>query len=233
MNTGIQDAVNLAWKLAHTLHGTAGAGLLDTYDEERAPVGASVLEFTDRAFTVATSTNPLIRFARTRLAPHLIPLVLGPRVARRFAFRTISQLAIRYRHTPLSVNGSQPLRRGPRAGDRLPDAPIIHNGQKTTLHAAIASPGWHLLLCGPRSAWPDRTHAAPIVAVHYLSSQTDADGLHDTSSTAMRRIGLHPGETGQYLVRPDGYLAYMTRGTNLAGLDAYLSRWLPMPNAGP
>ena len=74
MNTGIQDAVNLGWKLAHVLRGCAEPAVLDTYEQERAPVGRMVLRFTDRAFTIATSTNPLVRFGRARLAPALIPL---------------------------------------------------------------------------------------------------------------------------------------------------------------
>ncbi|HZN73383.1 MAG TPA: FAD-dependent monooxygenase, partial [Micromonosporaceae bacterium] len=128
MNTGIQDAVNLAWKLAHTLRGLVNHAVVDTYQPERAPVGATVLRFTDRAFTIATSTNPLIRFARTRIAPALIPLMLRPRTVRGYAFRTVSQLAISYRGSPLSVNGPGSPGRGPKAGDRLPDVPIRHHG---------------------------------------------------------------------------------------------------------
>jgi 2-polyprenyl-6-methoxyphenol hydroxylase-like FAD-dependent oxidoreductase len=230
MNTGIQDAVNLAWKLAHTLHGTAGAGLLDTYDRERAPIGKLVLDFTDRAFTIGTSPNPLIQFARTRLAPVLIPIVLGPKAARRYAFRTVSQLAVRYRRSPLSVDGPRPPRRGPRAGERLPDAPIVHSGHDTTLHAITRSPGWHLLLCGPGHAWRGVTPvSAASLTVHHLGAQDIPDGLHDTTGAALRRLGLGPTGTGQYLVRPDGYIAYRTRGTDLAGLTAYLARWLPHP----
>ena len=157
MNTGIQDAVNLAWKLAHTLHGTAGPGLLDTYHDERAPIGAAVVGLTDRAFRIATTSSPLIRFARTRLAPALVPLVLGSKPARRLAFRTISQLGIHYRSSALSVNGARPPRGGAKSGYRLPDAPLIHNGQQSSLHNVVGTPGWHLLLCGPDHAWPDRT----------------------------------------------------------------------------
>jgi 2-polyprenyl-6-methoxyphenol hydroxylase-like FAD-dependent oxidoreductase len=68
MNTGIQDAVNLGWKLAHILRGVSDPALLDTYEAERAPIGKMVLRFTDRAFTIATSTTPIARLARTRLA---------------------------------------------------------------------------------------------------------------------------------------------------------------------
>jgi len=74
MNTGIQDAVNLGWKLAQILRGVTDPALLDTYEAERAPIGSMVLRFTDRAFTIATSTKPVVRFARTRLGPAAIPL---------------------------------------------------------------------------------------------------------------------------------------------------------------
>jgi 2-polyprenyl-6-methoxyphenol hydroxylase-like FAD-dependent oxidoreductase len=121
MNTGIQDAVNLAWKLALVCSGAATPELLGTYQPERAPVGGRVLRLTDRAFTIATSTNPLVRAARTRL-PRLAPLALRFGPARAAAFRTLAQLAVNYRHSPAAANGPNPPRRGPRAGDRLPDA---------------------------------------------------------------------------------------------------------------
>src|SRR5215470_17661852 len=157
MNTGIQDAVNLGWKLALTLRGVTGPALLDTCEAERAPIGRMVLRFTDRAFTIATSTKPIVRFARTRLGPAAIPLALKVRTARAYAFRTVAQLDIRYRHSPLSQDGPNPPRKGPKAGDRLPDASVVHDGQPTRLHRAMATAGWHLLLCGPPDAWPTRT----------------------------------------------------------------------------
>ena len=221
MNTGIQDAVNLAWKLADSLHGTAGAGLLDTYHSERAPVGAAVLRFTDRAFTIATSNNPAVRFARTRLAPAVIPLLLGPKAVRRYAFRTVTQLAIRYRRSPLTSDGPHPPRHGPRAGDRLPDAQIVHNGLTTSLHALTRAPGWHLLLCGPSGAWPAGFVVEGPLTVH-----------HVTSTAAHQRLGVGPTDTAHYLMRPDGHIGYRAGGTDVAGLRAYLSRWLPHTYAG-
>jgi 2-polyprenyl-6-methoxyphenol hydroxylase-like FAD-dependent oxidoreductase len=233
MNTGIQDAHNLAWKLAHALRGMAHPAVLDTYQPERAPVGAMVLRFTDRAFTIATSTNPLISFARTRIAPILVPLILQPRVLRRYAFRTVSQLAIRYRSSPLSFNGPRAPRRGPKAGDRLPDTPLLHNGQQTTLHAAIARPGWHLLLCGPASAWPARElaqvrdHHPDLITVHHLAATPTPGALLDPDGHARRRLGLAAGDTVVYLVRPDGHIGYRAGGGDLASLYAYVKRWLP------
>ena len=221
MNTGIQDAVNLAWKLAHSLRGAAGVELLDTYQAERAPVGAMVLRFTDRAFTIATSTNPAVRFARTRLAPAMIPLLLGPAAVRRYAFRTVTQLGIGYRRSPLSVDGPHPPRRGPRAGDRLPDAPIIHNGQSTTLHTLTGTPGWHLLLCGLPP--PVGIDAEGPITVHHLSGADAAAGPY---GQALRVLGVAPTGAAHYLVRPDGHIGFRAGGNDLGGLYAYLRRWL-------
>jgi hypothetical protein len=231
MNTGIQDAHNLAWKLAHAIRGGTDAGLLDTYHLERAPVGARVLRFTDRAFTIATSTNPLVRLARTRIAPVLLPLILKPGAGRAHAFRTISQLRIHYRHSPLSVNGPDPPRRGPAAGDRLPDAAVLHNGQRSSLHQICASPGWHLLLYGPGTVWASRDVAdvdgryPGQVAVHHLTGHAPGV-LADPTGQASRRLGLDRDGVAQYLIRPDGHVGYRAGGTHLAGLYAYLTRWL-------
>ncbi|MEV0738477.1 FAD-dependent monooxygenase [Streptomyces sp. NPDC050549] len=207
MNTGIQDALNLGWKLALVCQGHSPEELLETYEAERAPVGRSVLRFTDRAFTVATSGNPAIRLARTRLAPRLVPLAVRARGPRGRVFRTVSELGIHYRRSPASTSGSRPPGRGPRAGDRLPDLP-------RGFQARTAGPGWHLLLAGPPRLWSDGRLApvlagrAEVLTVHRLGEQSP-----------------WPGVT-HGLVRPDGYLGYVSRGADVNGLSGYLDRWL-------
>jgi 2-polyprenyl-6-methoxyphenol hydroxylase-like FAD-dependent oxidoreductase len=233
MNTGIQDAVNLGWKLAHILRGVTDPALLGTYEAERAPIGKLVLRFTDRAFTIATSTTPIARLARTRLAPAVIPLALKARPARAYAFRTVSQLDIRYRHSPLSLDGPNPPRKGPKAGDRLPDASIVHDGQPAMLHQALATPGWHLLLCGPPDVWPAQTttqlrqRSPGLITVHHLTAQNAPRALHDPDGQALRRLGLTARHTAQYLVRPDGHIGYRAGGADATELARYLGRWLP------
>jgi 2-polyprenyl-6-methoxyphenol hydroxylase-like FAD-dependent oxidoreductase len=233
MNTGIQDAVNLGWKLAQILRGGTDPALLDSYEAERAPIGKMVLRFTDRAFTVATSTNPIVRLARTRFAPAVIPLALKTRTARAYAFRTVSQLGIGYRHSRLSVDGPDPPRKGPRAGDRLPDASVVRDGQPARLHQVLAGAGWHLVLCGPSDAWPAQTTTQlgerypSLLTLHHLTPQDTPGALHDPDGQALRRLGLSARHTAQYLVRPDGHVGYRAGGTNAAELARYLSRWLP------
>jgi hypothetical protein len=208
MNTGIQDALNLGWKLALVCRGAAPQELLDTYETERAPVGRSVRRFTDRAFTIGASRNSFIRLARIQLAPRLVPLALRASGPRRRVFRTVSELGIHYRRSPVSVAGSRPPRSGPRAGDRLPDLP-------RGLQARTLGPGWHLLLSGPPRLWPDE-RLAPVLR--------GRDGL--VSVHRLDEESPWPDVT-QGLVRPDGYLGHVARGAHLEGLRAYLDRWLP------
>jgi 2-polyprenyl-6-methoxyphenol hydroxylase-like FAD-dependent oxidoreductase len=230
MNTGIQDAVNLGWKLGLVTSGQADPALLDTYETERAPVGQAVLHFTNRLFTLATTRNPAARVARTRLVPVIAPLLLRSTALRAAAFRTISELAINYRHSPASVEGHDSPRRGPRAGDRLPDAPIVHNGHPGMLHGAVAGPGYHLLLCGPSDPWPAGVESVTgwpdAVTAHRLSAQPEPGVLHDKDGTALRRLGLGRFDVAHYLIRPDGHVGYRAGGADLTGAHTYLSRWL-------
>ncbi|MEU9371764.1 FAD-dependent monooxygenase [Streptomyces avermitilis] len=208
MNTGIQDALNLGWKLALVCRGAASEELLETYEAERAPVGRSVRRFTNRAFVLGTSRDPLIRFARTRLAPRLAPTALRAKGTRGRVFRTVSELGIHYRPSPATTAGSRAPVRGPRAGDRLPDMP-------RGLQARTAGTGYHVLLAGPTRIWSDERIAA------VLNGRTDLLAVH--------RLGEEspwPG-VAQGLVRPDGYLGYVARGADLTGLRAYLDHWLP------
>jgi hypothetical protein len=136
--------------------------------------------------------------------------------------------------TAATSAGPNPPRRGPHAGDRLPDAPLASDGRPTTLHAATAAPGFHLLLCGPTTTWGNRATAGPyrdagLVAIHHLTREAAPGALHELDGTALRRLGLDPAgrHAAHCLVRPDGHIGYRAGGTDLAGLHAYLTRWLP------
>ena len=231
MNTGIQDAWNLGWKLALACRGIAEEALLDTYDAERRPVGGFVVRFTDRAFSVATSTNPLVRVLRTQLAPRMLPLALRFDRAVAAGFRTVAQLNISYRHSPAVQEGHPPLRRGPKAGDRLPDARIAREGQACWLSEALAAPRFHLLLCGPPGDWhPSQLttlhhHYPDTLTVHHLTRTATPGALHDLDGQVFARLGVN--DRAQYLVRPDGHIGYRCDGDDLAGLQRYLARWLP------
>src|SRR5262249_5324064 len=102
MNTGIGDAVNLAWKLAEVIQGRAPLELLGSYEPERIAFARQLVATTDRVFTFATRDGPIAREVRLHVVPLVLPALTSSRAVRRFLFRTVSQTRINYRHGPLS-----------------------------------------------------------------------------------------------------------------------------------
>jgi 2-polyprenyl-6-methoxyphenol hydroxylase-like FAD-dependent oxidoreductase len=230
MNTGIQDACNLGWKLALAARNLGAAMLLDTYDAERRPVARAVLALTHLAFWVETADTLPVRRARAAVAPLAVPLGLRFTWPRTLAFRTVGQLWVRYPHGPAAVEGQPRLRRGPKAGSRLPDAPLRRGQVPCRLHEALATPAFQLLLCGPPDAW-DRQQLAQfheryggLVVLHRLGTHPAPGVLYDPSGDALTRLGARNG--AQYLVRPDGYVGYRCAGYDLADLQGHMARWV-------
>jgi hypothetical protein len=165
------------------------------------------------------------------VAPRLAPIVLHLVPLRAYAFRAISQLDIRYRRSPAVQEGQPALVRGPKAGDRLPDATIVRDGQQCWLQEALSAPTFQLLLCGPPGAWDagrlnalrERSPARP--QVHRLSRHPATGVLLDPDGNVLRRLGVQ--HTAQYLVRPDGHIGYRCAGTDTGDLERYLAHWLP------
>ena len=102
MNTGLQDAYNLAWKLALVVSGGAGPALLDSYEDERMPVARRLLSTTDRAFSLLVSDSWLAGLFRTRVLAKIMAFAMTIDRIRLLVFRTISQTGIRYPDSPLS-----------------------------------------------------------------------------------------------------------------------------------
>jgi flavin-dependent dehydrogenase len=234
MNTGIQDAWNLGWKLALVARGESIERLLDTYQEERWPVGRSLLRYTDRVFSLivrSLAPGQVAAWLRRTVPAQILPLVLRSKQLRTLAFRFISELDIAYRRSSAVREGTPRLRRGPKAGDRLPDAVLATQGRKAFLHDQIAAPSFHLLLCGPVEGWNvgavhDLLRSHDLLAAHYLTTQGNGDHLVATGG-ALGLLGV--SDAAQYLVRPDGHIGYRCAGHDLSGVDAYLREWTSGP----
>ena len=232
MNTGIQDAWNLGWKLAFVVRGQAPPGLLDTYEAERWPVGQFLLRYTDRifaTFTRAVSQGSIARWVRRVVMPRVMPLALRSTRLRKAAFRFVSELDIRYRKSPAVREGSPRLRRGLRAGDRLPDALVRQEGRDIWLQEAVGGAHYALLLCGDTERWDEGRVAAlrgrfkDTLQVYRLARRPSQASLVDTSGHALSLLGVD--DAAQYLVRPDGYVAYRCAGHDLQGAESFLSEW--------
>src|SRR5437773_779243 len=116
MNTGIGDAINLAWKLAMVVAGRAPDTLLDSYEPERIAFARRLVNTTDRVFNIATAEGRLADIIRTRIVPVVLPAAAKFDSLREWLFRTVSQITINYRQSPLSAGEAGELR----GGDRLP-----------------------------------------------------------------------------------------------------------------
>jgi hypothetical protein len=233
MNTGIQDAWNLGWKLALVARGTAHERLLDSYEAERWPVGRRLLRSTDRVFDVFTramSASPLVAWVRRTVVPRVLPRILGSKRLRAIAFRFISELGIHYRGSPAVSEGAPRLRAGPKAGDRLPDAPLVRDGHRTYLQQELAGPHLQLLLCGPPEIW-DRSRVADLTGryaglfvVHHLTRIEAPGAMIDSRGEVLARLGVRGvADAAQYLVRPDGHIGFRCAGRDLHGVGRYLA----------
>ena len=135
MNTGMQDAFNLAWKLALVLRGAAGEGLLDSYSAERSPVAAGVLASSGKMTRAAMLKNEYAQALRNFVVGH----VLGLPAAQHFAGEMLSELAVAYPKSPLSAGHAHGLH-GPKPGHRLaPSAGAPVGSGDTPRFAVLAS----------------------------------------------------------------------------------------------
>jgi 2-polyprenyl-6-methoxyphenol hydroxylase-like FAD-dependent oxidoreductase len=204
MNTGIGDAVNLAWKLAASLKEPRSSSLLDSYEPERIAFARRLVATTDRAFTAVTSDSAFARFVRTKAIPTLAPSLFRLPAARRFAFRTVSQIAVNYRDSPLSVGEAGKLH----GGDRLPWVKV-EEGDKRNF-AALTAMDWQIHVYGD-----------PAPGMHALADVRKIPLHVFPWDTAMRQAGLQ--RNAAYLIRPDGYIGVADSAGSATALGTYLS----------
>jgi 2-polyprenyl-6-methoxyphenol hydroxylase-like FAD-dependent oxidoreductase len=202
MNTGIGDAINLAWKLAAVLAGRAPDKLLDSYEAERIGFARRLVATTDRVFSFATAQGRIADVMRTRLAPILIPTVARFDIAREFLFRTVSQITLNYRDSPLSQGFAGHVY----GGDRLPWVSI---GDRDNL-ATLAEMTWQIHVYGTASAelvgWCAR-HKVPLYEFGWRPE-------HGAAGLARDAI---------YLIRPDAYVALAVASGAPNVLDHYFA----------
>jgi len=216
MNTGIGDAVNLAWKMAAVIAGRAAPRLLDTYEPERIAFANRLVQSTDRAFSLVTSDGPFAHFVRVHVVPLALPVATRTRAFRRLMFRTVSQAAIEYRNSALSEGKAGRIA----AGDRLPwvagqGDDIAHDN-----HAPLSSQDWQVHVYGGANAELERLCAERGIALHAFAWR------QETADTGLARDAT-------YLIRPDGYVAFAQAGGSPAAVAAYLDRWSIKPRSGP
>jgi hypothetical protein len=220
MNAGMQDAVNLAWKLASVLRSQSSDALLDTYDVERRKVGLKLLNGTDRLFEMMATSNPVWLYVRNTLIPWVLPWVMSNKTAVENRFRFVSQLGIRYRESPI-VGPVSTWKGALRGGDRAPDGELKGAGGQRWILGVCKGVGFHLLLFSGMAdaAVSDgrleeigsdfRKDGNESVKFHKILSTPFAgsNGNVDEEGKVHELYGFK--EPGYVLVRPDGHISFL------------------------
>jgi 2-polyprenyl-6-methoxyphenol hydroxylase-like FAD-dependent oxidoreductase len=204
MNTGIGDAVNLAWKLGNVIRDSAPESLLDSYEPERIAFARRLVATTDRAFTIVTRDGPIARLIRLHVLPAVAPVLARSAALRRYMFRALSQTAIEYRSSALSVGRAGEVR----AGDRLPwvERATLDGGDN---YASLGSRAWQIHIYGSIADGIEAVAATRGIGVTRFPWQA-----------AMRRAGLR--QNAMYLVRPDGHIGFVDADSSADALSCYV-----------
>jgi len=241
MNAGIQDSINLGWKLAAVLRGKAAdpEALLNSYDAERRRVGQYLLGTTDRMFNFAATSNWLFIKLRQFFMPWILPQVAQRDFLRQGIFRFMSQFGIKYRKS--AIVGTATGFSGPvMGGDRPPDCALTatSSGTEARIHGICSGKRHTLLVFGGPSgetiANSDELREAERRASSVLN---DGESVQFILSTAMDVAPGHSyldpdgkahslygfSEPSYVLIRPDGYIAFLGPLSSLDELLEFLS----------
>jgi len=217
MNTGLQDAYNLAWKLALVVKNRAKPELLDSYEQERLPVAQALLNGTDRAFRLVVSDNWFAGMLRTKILSRVAAFAANRKAVQRKAFRTISQTGIRYRRSTLSKSFGAFPDTAPQAGDRFPwlRLKLTAGGSVEDLFQKLSDTHFNLILIGQPALPESVLGFGDFLRVHAIPG--DAGNDRELQRTQIPQPSF-------FLIRPDGYIGLCGASLDVAGTRDYLLR---------
>lgn len=222
MNTGLQDAYNFAWKLALVIKNVSGKQLLDTYNAERLPFAQRLVRTTDRFFGFAVSTNPFVRFLRLNIFPWFARYMMSKKNFQTFAFKTVSQIAIHYRKSSLSLCGNAYASRIFTAGDRIPYCFVYTDElqKQISLYDLLKGPLFHVLVFDKERSIGEKINS--LLNLNEVSSwvKTIYIPYREENKAAFEKFGVR--ESLLCIVRPDNYAGYISDKLNVQEIKQYL-----------
>jgi 2-polyprenyl-6-methoxyphenol hydroxylase-like FAD-dependent oxidoreductase len=216
MNTGLQDAYNLAWKLEMVVKGEAGPALLDSYEAERLPVAQRLLHTTDRMFRLVVSDTWFAGVLRTRLIARVAAFAMRFKRVKRLLFRSIAQIGIRYRRSPLSKTLAGLPETAPQAGERFPwlRLRLRDSGTQEDLFARLDDTRFNLIVIGQPEPTMHPAGFDRLVRTHVVP--------HDPEN-AQILAQAHLPESSFYLCRPDGHIGLAGPRLDFEAIARYLT----------
>jgi 2-polyprenyl-6-methoxyphenol hydroxylase-like FAD-dependent oxidoreductase len=199
MNTGLQDAYNLAWKLAMVVKSQAELPLLDSYEQERIPVAEALLNGTDRGFRLVVSDSWLAGLFRTKILATIAAFAVNNKAVQRRAFRLVSQTGIRYPNSFLSKSLEGLPDTAPQPGDRFPwlQLKFAANGAVEDIFQKIGDTHFNLILIGQPPPAENGIGLGDLLRIHAIPS----DPVND-AELARAQVPT----PSFYLIRPDGHV---------------------------
>jgi hypothetical protein len=242
IDTGLEDAVNLGWKLHLVLAGRAPDEFLDSYEHERRAFALSLLHVTDRLFSLLASPSPFISGLRNLALSSIGLRMIANSTSRARLLRFLLPLGLGYAESPVvdedRASADHEFRSGPGKGARAPDGPVLlRGGALSSLFSCVAGKTHHLLLFGG----PDSDSLVPLIEAekrlprgyrelfrtHFVVGRDPLDAGEtpsvylDSCGLLHRRYGMR--RSGLYFLRPDGYVAYRCPRLDVNGFVAYLA----------
>ena len=218
MNTGLQDAYNLAWKIALVCQKKASEKLLDTYEAERKPFAQRLVATTDKAFSLILRKNPLIRDGLRFFLPIFIKAGLTQQVVRNLLFKTVSQIGITYRATtPKNATYGDFPENTPMPGDRLPYITYKDREQQTISLQELVSQSKFLviLLQQNKKVFSVDSLQSSLVETHRIIFSASTEHI-------FKQLGIH--HEGCYIIRPDMYIAYRSQDPDIKTIQDYFTK---------
>jgi 2-polyprenyl-6-methoxyphenol hydroxylase-like FAD-dependent oxidoreductase len=212
MNTGIQDAYNLAWKLAFSVKGLVSERILDSYNAERLPNARRLLQTTDRMFNLAAGNDWFLNVIRTTIFPPMAKFILSIDAVKKRFFPLISQIGISYPDSFLSATEHEGHFEV-KAGDRLPY--FLVEGH--SIYDRLRAPKFHLV------SFTDPAPGDQIMAELFANRQDVVEQLNiPLTPDVEEKFGAK--KPFNVLLRPDNYIALITSDTSPAPVESYLQQ---------
>ncbi len=222
MNTGLQDAYNLAWKLAGVVNGNIKDTILDSYADERMPVAKTLLKTTDRAFNMIMSKNWFVGVFKKWIMPRILTALWKNERLKVVFFKIVSQTGISYRESKINLHLSKGIQ--VKAGDRLPYLKVYDEKKETEtdLHEWCSKPGFTLIILGKfnemylftLAKWITEKYPG-VLNFFYLPPSGKNVAVFDA-------FEADPHKQKAIIVRPDMYIGYMNDLVDIGMLNNYL-----------
>ncbi len=219
MNTGLQDAYNLAWKLSLVVAGQADSALLDSYEAERLPNARRLLNTTDQGFRLIVSDSVFAGLFRTKIVARIAAFAMRRESIQKSAFRVISQIGIQYRESPLSRSSAALADGAPRAGDRFPwlHLQFLADGSIEDLFQKLDDTRFNLLVFGQPAPALESSGLRDLLRIHVIPDKPANDA---------ELARAHIPRPSFFLLRPDGHVGLCGTRLDAAAMARYVSERL-------